>query len=526
MDQIMKYRDDVDNIMWDLIGTETFAIDDLEDIISTIALTIRQYDKTFSRSKLKAIVNFHIGCKYKNIFSYDIDNEPDRQIIMKKIEDYSSQSDDMSLGGLDINDSIEEVIPQYINSEIEKEKTNINCAADLISHRHDYEADRYTEKKYIRRKERIVEIKGIPQPEQKSEAWLKQRKTCITATGVSTALDQDPYNHPAKFLLEKCDRGIPFKENENTHHGCKYEEIGSMFYAFRNNVDVADYGLLQHAEYPFIGASPDGICEKTAKDGSGLTKIVGRLLEIKFPAKRPILTAGRLDGDICPHQYYLQCLTQMFVTKMDECDFLQCKIEEYESYDDFVRDSNSKMPGLSKSSNLEKGCIIQLLPKELINGDKLVCLYKAQYLYPPKLHMTIDETEKWIAHEMINFSTHKFAKEYVIDKVIYWKLTKVTCHLIKKDDEFMMKKLSELEQFWDYVEFYRKHEDKLNDIEMFVKEVGDDKTTLIFERVNKHYLEFNRKSKHKPLYQEVNPWRAEFIKKKEKYKNSFWQNKK
>lgn len=526
MDKIMKYREDVDSIMWDLLRTETFMIEDLEDIINTVTLTIRQYDKTFSRSQMKAIVNFHIGCKYDNSFLYDTKNETDKQIIMKKIEDDSSHSDDMSFGGLDMNDSIEEVIIPYLNSEIEKDKTVVNCAADLISHRHDYNAGRYAEKKYIRRKERIVEIKAIPQPEQKSEAWLKQRKKCITATGVSTALDEDPYNHPAKFLLEKCDRGIPFKENKNTHHGVKYEEIGSMFYAFRNNIDVADYGLLQHEEYPFIGASPDGICEKTAKDGSGLSKIVGRLLEIKFPATREILTSGDLDGDICPHQYYLQCLTQMFVTKMDECDFLQCKIEEYESYDDFVKDSQSKIPGLSKSSNLEKGCIIQLLPKKLVNDDdKLMCLYKAQYLYPSKLHMTIDETEKWIANEIINFSSHKFSKEYVIDKPIFWKLTKVTCHLIKQDNEWMMRRLPELQQFWDYVEFYRKHEDKLNDIETFVKEVGDDKTALIFERVNKHFLEFNKKSKYKPLYQQINPWRAKFIKKKEDYKKRFWQKK-
>ena len=60
--------------------------------------------------------------------------------------------------------------------------------------------------------------------------------------------------------------GVPFKENENVHHGKKYEQIGTMFYSFRNNVAVAEYGLIQHDKYEFIGASPDGICEKYAAD--------------------------------------------------------------------------------------------------------------------------------------------------------------------------------------------------------------------------------------------------------------------
>lgn len=526
MEQIAKIRDDVDLILWDLIGPNPFAPEDLDSIISTVVLTIRQFDKKFPRSQLRTIVGHHIMCKYNVRFTYDHASEPPRQVITKKPESSSSSaSDDMSFGDLDMGASVEEpVVACYINSEIDNVQTDINRASDLISHRHDYGDKKYTEKKYIRRRDRIVEIKKIPQPVQKSDEWLAQRKQCITATGVSTALDQDPYSHPAKFLLEKCERGLPFKENENTHHGCKYEEIGAMFYGYRNNVDVADYGLLQHSKYPFVGASPDGICEKTSKDGSGMSKIVGRLLEIKFPKTREILTKGDLDGDICPHQYYLQCLTQMFVTEMDECDFLQCKIEEYSCYDDFVQDSQDKIPGLSKSSNLEKGCIIQLSPKHLINVDEKLCLFKSAYLYPPKLHMTIPETEKWIAHEVINFGDNDLSKDFMIDKVIYWKLTKVTCHLVKKDDEFMMNALPQLKQFWDYVEFYREHTDKLDELEAFVKEVGDDKTQLIFEKINKDFLKVNKKSKYTPLYPEVNPWRAKFIKKKEAYRNQ-WRRK-
>jgi len=526
MKKIIKYQSDVDNVMWDLLGSQSFGEDHLDDIIDIVSKTIYQYNKNIKLQQLKSIVRFIIENKYNKVYIYDKDNEPNRVVNTKIVEDSSDESE-MSdiLGDIDLSKLIigSEEKPKcglYINSEIDMKKNLAKISdsiSDLISHRHDYDGDVFTEKKYIRRQKRIVQIKKIPQHEQKSQAWLDQRKECITATGVATALDQDPYKHPGEFLLDKCDRGAPFIENENVHHGKKYEDIGSMFYSFRNNIEMKEYGLLQHEEYKFVGASPDGICEKNTYDGNGISKLVGRLLEIKFPLRRQILTTGELNGDICPRQYYLQCLTQMFVTKMDECDFLQCKMEEYESYEDFINDSDKKMPGLSKTTGLEKGCLIQLLPKNMIGtDDKKMCLYNAKYIYPPKLHMTIEETEKWISKEVIEFVNNKFYSEYVIDKILYWKFSKVTCHLVKADNEFIMESLPILEQFWKYVEFYREYPKKLDEIEQYMKMVGFDKTADIFEKINEDYLSVHKKSKFKPLYQEVNEWRKKFNEKNAK----------
>ena len=84
---------------------------------------------------------------------------------------------------------------------------------------------------------------------------------------------------------------------------------------------------------------------------------------------------GALNGDICPHYYWCQVQTQLYVTGLDECDFLQCKIEEYDDWEDFVMDSQVNIPGLSRKTNLEKGCIIQLLPKKMLGGDKMQCIW-------------------------------------------------------------------------------------------------------------------------------------------------------
>ena len=412
-------------------------------------------------------------------------------------------------------------------------KDKLPSYTSLVSHEHDYPDTKFKKSDHIRKQKRIVEIKKIPQAEQKSVEWLEQRKECLTATAIAIAIDEDSHNSPAKLLLDKCGRCPAFTENPAVHHGKKYEEIASMYYGFRNNIKVAEYGMILHSEHRFIGASPDGICEKEAKDGVNLSTLVGRLLEIKCPYSRKIKMTGRLDGDICPHDYYVQVQTQLFVTELDECDFLQCEIGEYESYEQFIEDSDPHIPTLSKETGLEKGCIIQLLPRKFvyeppvydpteeriestekeITDEYISHLLRAQYIYPEELHMSIEETEKWIATQVLNYHTHKFFKTHIIDRIIYFKFNKVSCHLIKKDPEWFSEQIPILDQFWNYVVFYRLYPKKLNDLVKYVKDVGINNTAIIFEKINKDYLRVNKTSKYKPLYQEKNPWRIENDKK-------------
>lgn len=468
---LIYYNNEIEKILRDMDNLEQIEYDQLSEIIDMISITIHQY----SDEKLKNIkknVRTVLLIKYKPYFKYDLDSA----LNLKEVQ-----------------------------------KIEILHANDLISHRYDYDGQVYQENKYINRKKRISEIKKIPQHEQKSKEWLAQRQECLTATAIAIALDEDPYKYPIELLLDKCGKGIPFEENENVHHGKKYEEIANMYYAYRNNVKVAEYGLIQSDTHSFIGASPDGICEENTLHNNKLTKLVGRLLEIKCPKKRKILTEGELNGDICPHYYYVQVQTQLFVTKMEECDFLQCQIEEYDNWDDFVEDSLPGLPGLSKKTNLEKGCIIQLLPKNLINNkNDNMCLYNAKYIYPPKLHMTYDEIKKWISEEIINYPNHLLNSDYVIDRIIYWRFEKISCNLIKYKKEWFESKISKLKQFWKYVLFYRENEKKLDKLVEFVQEFGIKDSKKIFSKINRDYIAVNTKSNYSPLYQKETAWRKKY----------------
>lgn len=507
------YINEVNKISQDILDYDFFSENDTSVLIDHIVNTIYMYDTRLPIDELTYVIRFIIEIKSNDTYTNkDTDDES------LDDNDNNENSDESSMMSLDINDldnisSDEPIGATYTNSELVSDHTDkiqLSSYKDLISHRHDYKYDTYKESIYIKRKKRISDIEKIPQFEQGTKEWLGQRKGCITATGVAIVLDEDPNQFPIEFFMDKCGRGMPFIENKYVHHGKKYEEIGNMFYSFRNNVIVGEYGLLPHAKHRIIGASPDGICKHYRLDCKKLSSLVGRLLEIKFPYIREILSTGELDGDICPHYYFVQVQTQLFVTEMDECDFLQCKIEEYQSFQDYVEDSVPNLPGLSKRTNLEKGCIVQLYPRNLVScEDKDQCLFQSKYIYQPKLHMTSSEIEKWIADIMLNFHSNELSINYIIDRVIYWRLSKVSCSLIKYDKEWFESKIPMLKQFWSYVEFYRQNPNLLNKLIKYVDDIGINKSADLFAKIHKEYSQVNI-TKYKPLYQTASKWRDSY----------------
>lgn len=384
---------------------------------------------------------------------------------------------------------------------------DIPSCNDLVNHIYDYPYEKF-EPEYEKKLEHVKYLKSLPFYEQKSQKWLAERKTCITATAVSAIIDEDPYKYPIEILFDKCGRGEPFQDNINTHHGKKYEQIGTMFYSYRNNVNVGEYGLIKHPEYPFIAASPDGICEHTRCDGTGLSSLVGRAIEIKFPKRRKINNSGEIDGDICPHYYAVQVQTQMFVTQEAENDFIQFEVNEYKSRDEFIEDTHPLIPSLSAETQLEKGAIIQLFEMDSKGKTFYEKLFNAKYIYPPKLHMTPEEIDQWIEEQKAN--SFGLKDKYIFDRVIYWRIEKCVCTLFHADTQWMLSKVPMLKQFWDYIEFYRKYPKLLDDLVSFVDRVGKKYSKTIFQRVHEDYLKHNRGSTYKPLYTEKTAWRVKY----------------
>ncbi|AGF85268.1 viral recombinase family protein [Moumouvirus goulette] len=72
---INYYNQEIDRILWDLVGNDYFTDKDLDVIINSITETIYFYDKNLSKTKLKIVVRYLIECKHKKQYIYDKSSE-------------------------------------------------------------------------------------------------------------------------------------------------------------------------------------------------------------------------------------------------------------------------------------------------------------------------------------------------------------------------------------------------------------------------------------------------------------------
>jgi putative phage-type endonuclease len=323
---------------------------------------------------------------------------------------------------------------------------------------------------YQRKMDIFNKLKTVPQAEQKSPEWYKQREGMITASVIATIMNDDPYSNPSKLLNEKI-RGSVFKDNISTYHGKKFEPIAQKFYSQINNVELNEFGVIRSEKYDFIGASPDGICSYRTLDNN-FSQLLGRMIEIKCPLMRDIKTSGNLykkgkQEGIVPYNYWYQMQTQMEVCNLDECDFFQCNISEYNSREDFLNDINlgneyyiNQGEKIKVKDTLKKGCIIELMPCKYIENPHI---FLAKYEYPETIDMTILQYDKWVMDYISDFSVkNKLSKEYYIYRIVYWKMNKTHTQLIHRDTKWFNDAVPKLSDFWKKVLYYKEHIEELD----------------------------------------------------------------
>lgn len=315
-------------------------------------------------------------------------------------------------------------------------------------------------------------LRAIILPEQGTPEWFEMRNEKISASDGGAAIGVNHYEPQYKIILKKT-VGEPFKSNEYCYHGKKYEEIATMIYEYRMNVSTDEFGLISHPSISFLGASPDRICNKYKYDKKHLSKFVGRMLEIKCPLVRNILETGKIMGEICPEYYWVQVQLQLECCNLEECDFWQCEIKEYSSREEFIKDTNPEFPHLSRSFGFEKGCLIQLLPKNKFNEatsnyNNAIWNY-SKFIYPPQIEMSPYSTDKWISTVLSNLHNDSKYNDYYFDKVIYWKLIKSNNVTIERDRQWFGEKLPIFQKIWNYITFFRSNDSKLKNLTDFLQ---------------------------------------------------------
>jgi putative phage-type endonuclease len=353
--------------------------------------------------------------------------------------------------------------------------------------------DDVNEELYEKRKKQFESLRQIVSPEQCSPAWFDQRTKSITASDCGCVLGENKYEPVYNFVLKKV-FGSSFGTNVFCHHGKKYENVVALMYELINDVSLDEFGLLLHPTYNFLAASPDGICSPYCRDKITKSPLVGRMIEIKCPYQRKILYTGNIKGEICPDYYWCQVQLQLECCDLDECDFVQCNIQEYKSRQEYIDDTHNEYSYKSKTTGLERGVVIEILPTKLNEDDYLQinnnytiikndAIYdKARFIHQPKLDMTQQELDLWIISELDKLSSRPEVK---LNKIIYWRFNERNNTLIKRNKKWFSDNIIIMRQIWAYVEILRTN----NNIALEWKEWIDSQNTKYKDKIMNKLVE-------------------------------------
>ncbi len=276
-------------------------------------------------------------------------------------------------------------------------------------------------------RQRLKNLQDIILPEQRSQEWYQMRNNMITASDLYKVIGTKGIRR--ELIIKKCSPIDPNKKvggGDACKHGIKFEQIATNLYELRNNVKILEFGCIPHPDNSFpFGASPDGICSQDNE------LFAGRMLEIKCPYSRVI-------NGIVPEMYWKQVQGQLEVCNLEFCDFLECKIVQYDGEDEFYLDGDEYLT----NEQMEKGAIVVYSDQN--NNFK--------YKYAP-IGLDRANLKEWLSVE-IDLILDDNNLNFI--EISWWKLLVYSCVLIKRDRNWFNEIRPKIEQFWEEVEYYRK----------------------------------------------------------------------
>ena len=255
---------------------------------------------------------------------------------------------------------------------------------------------------------KLTKILAKEQPDQRTKEWYMFRYNHITASNAWKCFESESLKN--SIIYQKC---IPLNFDDNNseksdyvnvnsplHWGHKYEPLSILIYETVYDTKIEEFGCIEHDDYPFLAASPDGINVKKENPR------YGRMLEIKNIVNRDIVQNPKKE-------YWVQMQLQMEVTNLNECDFLETRFKEYDNEDEYSSDGEEYL-SIDKK---RKG-------KILLFYDNQRPLYE---YYIPEIHQSYEEWEE------IQFNNHK---DHMFMKTIYWKLDEFSCILVLRNKKW------------------------------------------------------------------------------------------
>jgi len=279
--------------------------------------------------------------------------------------------------------------------------------------------------------QKLAELKAIPQAKQKTAEWNNVRNNLLTASNIWKVFSSQAQQN--SLIYEKCkpmdENKIEYMNaniNSTMHWGVKYEPVTVMLYENMYQTKLDDFGCIPHPKYNFIGASPDGINSDPAN-----TLLFGRMVEIKNIYNREITGKPK-------EEYWVQTQIQMETCDLDECDFVETRIKEYENEEQFYQDTEHEY----------KGVVIYFIKRTTSYNNSFTSNVNAPFYKYMPLELEKDKTsiEKWIKETK---ELHK--EEYVLFNTLYWYLDEISCVLIKRNKLWFATALPKIQELWNII---------------------------------------------------------------------------
>ena len=185
--------------------------------------------------------------------------------------------------------------------------------------------------------EMMLAVEEATRNQSSTRLWYVYRAGRVTASRMKQVCHTNA-SLPSQSLV----KNICYPEayrfiTKATQWGCTHEAVAKEHYIKVNreshaDMSVVECGLVINPEWPHLGASPDGIVQCTCC-GKGV-------LEIKCPyckhdqhieVNAASCLSKAADGSVQldrSHAYYYQVQTQIFICKVEYCDFCVCTFPE------------------------------------------------------------------------------------------------------------------------------------------------------------------------------------------------------
>lgn len=294
---------------------------------------------------------------------------------------------------------------------------------------------------------RINQVLKKTQTTQRTNAWYLEQQNLLTGSEIGDLFETTSTRQSliwSKVIPKEqrvtSNQAVPYEYLTPFDWGHRFEPVVKMLLEWKYNIRIAELGRIGHPTEPRLAASPDGIIiESTSSESQGL---VGCLVEIKCPISR------KPDGRISS-KYYHQIQLQLSVTELDECIFTEYVfISGYKKEFDPVAsgwvDAVQSGKPHGRIFIIEKEDKNEILSEQIITEDEsLVSAMKVshRYEYGPINNLTwepdIDRTCEHIVETMP------------------WALTTVVEQHVKKDNEWWLKSVPIIREFWREVDRLR-----------------------------------------------------------------------